>query len=219
MSAPWPECLSLALCQSRTQLTASTGSGVCTHGSNGGEVSKANCTLRRGPGTTGTPGCHAGTRSLRSDQPRSVSGLPRGRTYPTVRNLTIVTSHVGWVLTEPVPREPGTARTEVESPAREEERGLLSSTPSTACGTPELDRPLTEAKVLAVPPKWHATTCAPLDITQATVHPRACWQKSTHVHMVAADSRDCARDKSRPAAQRFGGLRGGDESATGDLTT
>ena len=87
-----------------------------------------NCTFRRGPGTTGTPSCHAGTRSLRSDQPRSVSGLPRGRTYPTVRNLTIVASHVGWVPTEPVPREPGTARTEVESPAREEERGLLSST-------------------------------------------------------------------------------------------
>ena len=134
MSAPWPECLSLALCQSRTQLTASTGSGVCTHGSNGGEVSTANCTLRRGPGTAGTPGCHAGTRSLRSDQPRSVSGLPRGRTYPTVRNLTNVTSHVGWVLTEPVPREPGTARTEVESPAREEERGLLSSTPVPLAG-------------------------------------------------------------------------------------
>ena len=167
-------------------------------------VSTANCTLRRGPAKTGTPGCHAGMRSLRSDQPRSVNSLPRGRTYPTVRNLTITTSHVGWVLTEPVPREPGTARTEVECPrggawAALQYAGTACGTPEldrplncprggawaalqyagTACGTPELDRPLEEAKVRAVPPQWHATTCAPLDITQATVHPRACGQKST----------------------------------------
>ena len=34
------------------------------------------------PARTGTPGRHAETRSLRSDQPRSASGLPRGRSLP-----------------------------------------------------------------------------------------------------------------------------------------
>ena len=38
------------------------------------------------------------------------------------------------LLTEPVLGEPGTVRTEVESPVREEERGLLSSKPVPLAG-------------------------------------------------------------------------------------
>ena len=48
---------------------------------------RPSCGVR--PGRGGTPGCHVGTRSLRSDQPHSVSGPPRGRTYTNVRTLTI----------------------------------------------------------------------------------------------------------------------------------
>ena len=43
-------------------------------------LSTRDCGMR--PARTGAPGCRAGTRSLRSDQPRSVSGLPRGRSLP-----------------------------------------------------------------------------------------------------------------------------------------
>ena len=54
------------------------------------------------PAKTGTPDCHAGMRSLRSDEPRSVSCLPRDRSLPDRAHPYDRTTRPA--LTEPDPR-------------------------------------------------------------------------------------------------------------------
>ena len=51
------------------------------------------------PAETGAPGCRAGMRSLRSDQPRARTVYCAVGVYPTVRTLTII--RVRLALTEP----------------------------------------------------------------------------------------------------------------------